>query len=316
MKTLQASMILKNEEQMLPKALDSLKGIDSIMICDTGSTDKSFDIYKEYQKKGYNLEWFKYSRFNADDHIRDFSHARNECKEKCTGDWLFILDGDEWFDFGIEKVKKMINSGWVGDYDVLAVDVKTPHEQTQQPRVFRNKPDIWYYSEFHNSLSVFPNGREGRVELFSQSKFYKTSFLIHAEFSPNHKIYPDRTKTIIRDVLKKRPNDSRAVYYYGRELLNQEDPDPFEALFYLLYYTEITPATKETAEVYFIIATIYVDLHIGNKAIEYAFKCVQIMPSYNQAWQIIHAMAHPELKPYWKKMLDSADNKGLMIVRK
>ncbi len=48
MKKLEACMIIKNEEQMLPKALDSLKGIDNITIVDTGSSDKSFDIYKEY----------------------------------------------------------------------------------------------------------------------------------------------------------------------------------------------------------------------------------------------------------------------------
>jgi len=315
MKTLQASMILKNEEKMLPRALDSMKGIDSVMICDTGSTDSSFDIYKDY-KKSHNLTWFKYSLFDPDNHIMDFSHARNECKKKCTGDWLFILDGDEYFDWDIKKVKDIINSGWVVKHDVLTIDVETAHDKTSQPRVFKNKPEIWYRSEFHNSLSWFPDGPEGKAELFQPSKFYKTSLLIHADYSPNHKIYPDRTKTIIKNVLKKRPNDSRAVYYLAMEYLYQKEPDPFAALFYLQYYTEIAPVTPEMVEAWFLMSTIYIDLNIGNKAVEYAFKCVQVMPSYNKAWEIIYKMAHPRLKPYWEKMLKSADNKGLMIVRK
>lgn len=317
MKSLQASMILKNEEEMLPRALDSLKGIDSIMICDTGSTDSSFDIYEQYKKKpGYNLTWFKYSLFNADDHIMDFSHARNECKEKCIGDWIFILDGDEWFDFDLEKIKNIINSGWIKDHDVLLLDCKTEQEATSQPRVFRNIDTLWYFSEYHNTLMKYPAGRDKMPEMIPQSRYYKTSFIINAEFSPNHKIYPKRTLRIIRNVLKKRPNDARAMFYCAREILNQEDPNIYEALFWLLRYVEAAPPTPEMAEVFYLISTIYIDMELATKAVEYAFKCVELMPQYSNAWKIIHGMAHPQLKPYWEVMLKKSDNKGLMFVRK
>ncbi|KKM26653.1 hypothetical protein LCGC14_1582610 [marine sediment metagenome] len=322
MKTIQASMILKNEEEMLPKALDSMKGIDSVMICDTGSIDSSFDIYKQYQDKGYNLEWFKYSRFNPDDHIKDFSHARNECKEKCTGDWLFILDGDEWFDWDMKKLKDIINSGWAGKYDVLTMKVRTVIETddkpitqvTDQPRVFKNRDELWYYSEYHNSLSWLPTGLGGNIELLKSNQFYQTTLMINAEFSPNHKVYPNRTKTIIEKVLKERPGDARAMYYLAQEYLNKKDPLP--ALFWLNRYLDIARITVETAEAHWLIATIYIDLNIIGKAVHHCFECVKIMPSYSHAWEVIHKMAHPDLKKYWKAVLDVADNKGLLIVRK
>ncbi len=323
MKTLQASMILRNEEEMLPRALDSLKGIDSIMICDTGSSDKSFDIYKQYQAKSYNLEWFKYSRFNTEDHIKDFSHARNECKEKCTGDWLFILDGDEYCNFDIKKVKDMVNSGWVGDYDVLRADVQTtisvPEsdniiETSSQPRIFRNKDDIWYYSAYHNTLMMWPEGRDKMPAYFTSTNYYKTSFLVIADNSPNHKKHPNRTLDILTDALKKNPGDARAMYYLAQEWTNRREP--IKALFYLKSYTDIAPPSTESAEAWFLIATIYIDLGMLGKASEAALKSVFILPSYKQAWELIHGLSTEMFKPYWKKMLDGADNEHLMIVRK
>jgi len=46
----------KNEEKTLPRLLQSLKGVDEILLCDTGSTDKTIEIAKlfgvdVYEKK-------------------------------------------------------------------------------------------------------------------------------------------------------------------------------------------------------------------------------------------------------------------------
>lgn len=317
MKSLQASMILRNEEAMLPKALDSLKGIDSIMICDTGSSDSSFDIYQQYKDKGYNIEWFKYSRFDTENHIKDFSHARNECKEKCTGDWLFILDGDEFCEFDIGKVKKMINSGWTGKYEVLTVHVKSYGkesteliEKTDQPRVFRNNPTYWYVGAAHNSLMIIENGQP---MVFGQSRLYKTTFLIEAHYSPNHDADPNRTLDILTEALKANPYDTRYMYYIAREWLNRQDP--LKALFYLERYVEIAQPNPETADAWFIIATIYLDMNMVPKASESAMKAVWILPSYKRAWEIVHGLSSKEFKEYWKVILDKADNKHVMFVR-
>ncbi len=313
MKSLQASMILRNEEEMLPRALDSMKGIDSVMICDTGSSDSSFAIYEEYSKK-MNLEWFKYSRFDTENHIKHFSHARNECKEKCTGDWLFILDGDEYIDFDIAKIKHMINSGWIGKYDIISLVVKSEQEETTQPRVFRNKESIWYHGAFHNRLSHWPEGREGIAEQFTFAAFYQSTFEVIAEYGPNHDKEPDRTLNIVTEALRANPGDTRALYYIAREWLTRKEP--IKALYYLNLYAEIAPPTTELAEVYFILSTIYADLQIWSKASEAALKAVGVLPSFKQAWQMIYSLSHETFKPYWKVMVDKADNKSVMIVRK
>ena len=62
MKTLCLNMIVKNESKIITRCLDSVKDyIDYFVICDTGSTDGTQDIIKDYFKK-HNIKSRFYSR--------------------------------------------------------------------------------------------------------------------------------------------------------------------------------------------------------------------------------------------------------------
>ena len=67
MATVSLCMIVKNEEKVLGRCLDSAKEIaDEIIIVDTGSTDRTKEIAAEYTEKIYDFKWND-----------DFSAARN-----------------------------------------------------------------------------------------------------------------------------------------------------------------------------------------------------------------------------------------------
>ena len=77
MATVSLCMIVKNEEKVLGRCLDSAKEIaDEIIIVDTGSTDRTKEIAAEYTEKIYDFEWND-----------DFSAARNESFRKATKDY-------------------------------------------------------------------------------------------------------------------------------------------------------------------------------------------------------------------------------------
>jgi len=79
------SMIVKNEERYLRECLESVKGVvDEIILVDTGSTDGTLQIAREYGPKIFYFEW-----------INDFSAARNYSLKQCTGNWILYLDADE-----------------------------------------------------------------------------------------------------------------------------------------------------------------------------------------------------------------------------
>lgn len=88
MMTISVCMIMKNEEKVLARCLDSLKGIaDEIIIVDTGSTDSSKQIASGYTDKIYDFEW-----------IQDFSAARNYAFSKASMDYIYSADADEVLD--------------------------------------------------------------------------------------------------------------------------------------------------------------------------------------------------------------------------
>lgn len=83
--TISVCMIAKNEEKNLKRCLESIKNIaDEIIIVDTGSTDKTFQIAKAYTDKVFFYQW-----------DNDFSKARNKSLEYATKRWILILDADE-----------------------------------------------------------------------------------------------------------------------------------------------------------------------------------------------------------------------------
>ena len=83
--TLGLCMIVKDEEEVLARCLESVKGVfDEIVVADTGSKDRSREIARAYGAKVYEFRW-----------IDDFSAARNFSFSKASADYLMWLDADD-----------------------------------------------------------------------------------------------------------------------------------------------------------------------------------------------------------------------------
>ena len=81
-------MIVKNEQKVLQRCLESLKGLyEELIIVDTGSTDNTKKIASAYTDKIYDFVW-----------IDDFSAARNFAFSLCTQQYIYTVDADEVLD--------------------------------------------------------------------------------------------------------------------------------------------------------------------------------------------------------------------------
>ena len=79
-------MIVKNEERNIIRALEWAKPfVYEQIVVDTGSTDRTVELAEQIGATVYPFEW-----------INDFSAARNFSMDQGTGDWLLVLDADEY----------------------------------------------------------------------------------------------------------------------------------------------------------------------------------------------------------------------------
>lgn len=84
-----ACYIVKNEAENLAKSIKSLKNqVNEIVVVDTGSTDNTIVVARKLGAKVYSFPWQD-----------DFSKARNFALSKAKGDWLVLLDADEYFTY-------------------------------------------------------------------------------------------------------------------------------------------------------------------------------------------------------------------------
>ncbi len=147
MATISLCMIVKNEEKILRRCIDSLKGIyDEAVIVDTGSTDATKAIAKEYTDKVYDFEW-----------IDDFAAARNFAMSKATCDYIYMADADEVLDEENRKKFMILKQALDGDVEVV---------------------QMYYVNQLSNG-SVYNFDREPRAKLYKRIREFKFVDPIH-----------------------------------------------------------------------------------------------------------------------------------------
>lgn len=78
-------MIVRNEEAVLERCLESVKGVyDQLVIVDTGSQDATVSIARRYTREVYCEEW-----------ENDFGRARNSSFSHARCDYILYLDADD-----------------------------------------------------------------------------------------------------------------------------------------------------------------------------------------------------------------------------
>jgi len=80
---LSVTIITKNEETNLRRCLESVRFADEIIVLDSGSTDNTLAIAKEYTSKVYSSDWPGYGK------------QKQRALDYATGTWVLNLDADE-----------------------------------------------------------------------------------------------------------------------------------------------------------------------------------------------------------------------------
>lgn len=270
---------------MLARCLESVREADEIIVVDTGSTDKTVEIAKQFTDKVY--EDFKWND--------SFCDARNHAKSKATGDYVLSIDADEvlhdW-----AKVREAVERG-EPVYDVTLIHGTTGQKHWFS-RLFKNVPEISWAGAVHNHLNT-TEGSRSDVEITYHN-------------SPAHELDPDRTLRILEREVQK-PDRTREMYYLGREYLYYGRFQ--ECVQTMFKYTQQSNFLQEKADAYLIMSRAYWGLQDAESARNACLQAININPHFREAVLWMGAISLPWNAEQWFNMAKSANNTNVLFIR-
>ena len=208
------TMIVKNEEKKLDRCLSSLKLLmnavpSELIITDTGSTDHTVEIAKKYTDHILHFKW-----------CNDFAAARNVGISAAHGEWLLILDADEWFDDTAPLVK-FFNSGECDSYNSGQLVVQNytslsekEYDTSYSYRLIRMYPGVRYSNIVHEDLPI-----NQPVKLFDLILNHDGYVYLSKEDRERHE---ERNVALLKEELQKDPDDIKALFQYCAQFLTTD----------------------------------------------------------------------------------------------
>lgn len=195
-------LIVKNEAEVLARCLKSvLSFADEIIIVDTGSTDTTKAIAKQFTDKVFDFEW-----------VSDFSAARNFSFSKATMEYVMWLDADDVVPKKsaeeINDLKKSLDT----TFDIVTMKYVLSFDQNGNPsyfstreRIFKRSNNYQWLDPVHECIPLIGNLHYTNIEIWHKKT--KTEQLS----TRNIDIYNNLENS-------GKEFSPRQLYYYAREL--------------------------------------------------------------------------------------------------
>lgn len=107
MEKVSVTIIALNEEKNIRDCLESVKWADEIIVSDSGSTDSTVEICREYGARVSSDEWLGFGR------------QKNLCGDRAQNLWVFNIDADERVTAELKaEIAEVIKTGDKGAYYV------------------------------------------------------------------------------------------------------------------------------------------------------------------------------------------------------
>ncbi|MFA7383641.1 MAG: glycosyltransferase family 2 protein [Desulfurivibrionaceae bacterium] len=97
---LSVAIITKNEEDRLPECLASVAFADEVVVVDSGSTDRTREIARQFGAAVYEESW------------QGFGRQKQLAIDRCRHDWVLVLDADERVDSATQaEIREVLVTG-------------------------------------------------------------------------------------------------------------------------------------------------------------------------------------------------------------
>jgi glycosyltransferase involved in cell wall biosynthesis len=156
-------MIVKNEERVLGRCLDSLCGIaDEIIVVDTGSTDRTKEIAGRFTNQIYDFAW-----------CNDFAAARNYSLSLAHCDYIYVADADEMLDEQNRQAFLRLKETLLPEIDIVQMNYLTPEEYNTvenyardlRPKLYRRLRTFTWVNPVHETVQLMPVVYDSEIEI-------------------------------------------------------------------------------------------------------------------------------------------------------
>lgn len=171
-------VIVKDEEANLRRCLHSVKWADEIVVLDSGSSDNSLTVAKEFTDKAYSTDW------------QGYGIQKQRALERATGDWVLNLDADESVS---EDLKQAICTAMTQDkadayrIPILLNFYGRPLYYSWSPkrhvRLFKRQGACYSDNLIHEAVLLPPQTRIGKLKQAIQHHSFQD--LSHALYKMN-----------------------------------------------------------------------------------------------------------------------------------
>lgn len=199
-------MIAKNEEENVDKCLAPLKKLGfEIIVVDTGSTDHTKSLVRNYTNHLYDFKW-----------CNDFSAARNFSISKAAYDWILVVDFDEYLQSA--DMQKLISYTDMYSKEIGTITRVNPCSlmsgqtsvMTEQVARFFNKKYNYYRGTIHEQ--VFPIDDSAPEYFPIDASFYHHGYEDESNLAQKAK----RNLALLLTALNECPNDPYLLFQTGK----------------------------------------------------------------------------------------------------
>lgn len=284
-------MIVKNEAANLRRCLNSVTGaVDEIIVVDTGSTDNTCQIAREFGATVHLFSWNE-----------NFSDARNASLELATGDWILFLDADEELaKKSREALRTLVMDETVEGYFIKIINylgnegwIETCADMVF--RLFKNRPEYRFRGAIHEQIAdiILENNNEAVFRVAEEIIIFHYGYL---DREIDRKDKKKRNLSMIKKELELNPENRLLRYHYGVELFRAEKyAEAIEELTQVA--NGIDPGTIFLPKLFRYLVISYKHTGQPEKALETARLGLQFFPDYADLYYYT-GLTHFDLKQY------------------
>lgn len=271
-------MIVKNEEEHLPKCLKSIESIaHKVVIVDTGSTDKTEEVAKNTIKPEVLFsQYFGASKKDdkGDWKLWDFGKARNQFVAKIDNmldaDYLFWIDADD----ELLTPHVIQRASYNYEFDIFGLNISSGSPSTWvHHRMWKTRKGIHFRGKIHEYPTIHNN----------TGTILADAFVRHDAKATTGETSSDRNLRILLEEHKEDPKNQRVCFYLGNTYLERNDYKNA-----IVYYKKRIELGIHYLDEY-LFAALYLARccrHFGDhKACrQICFDCIAKVPNWSEFW--------------------------------